>query len=460
MATAGADGSGSGDGGDDGDDGGGGPCSLSPSQAPLRLGDSSAAPGRVTGLAVAGTTSVACGAGFVAVVGAGMTELVGTCTGLAVVDDTTVVAVTDSGDVTLVGLSGGPTVLATASAGGPVLDVAANGTTIAVAMGGAGVAAFDASAGALVATGSLTTALDVAAIGVSGDGWLVGGPEHITALGSDGSTAGALEIRGTVTDIEVSDGVGLVSRGPFGFDFVDVSGGLSSILTHATEGTAIDGAWSGGSALVATGAAVHRYELGDGAVALSARAARPDASLLAGEWVGAVASDGATTVASVGMDVHSAEVGEATQGAVALLPRTTTSLFGEGDGEVVVLVRNGGNVDMHVGDLELDGPLTLSSVDGAEPRQGCPDQWSVAPGGSLLVTLEGPIPDAATTVDLRLSTSDPNHTTLPLPVEINRPSLAVGQMAPDFTLMSFAGEVVDLDATRGEVVFLKLFSYS
>ncbi|MEM6997152.1 MAG: hypothetical protein AAF721_41995, partial [Myxococcota bacterium] len=272
-------------GGDGGDDGAGGPCSLSAEDPPLTLaGSGDAAPGRVTGLALAGGTSVACGAGFVAVAGGGSVDLTGTCTGIVAVDDTTVAAVSDSGSVVLVGVGDTPSILASAEASAGAHDVAYDGTSLAVAVGSGGVASFDASGGTLTAAGSVTTALDVRAVEATASGWLVGGPDHITALGSDGAAAGSVEIRGSVTDISVRDGVGLVTRGPFGFDVVDVSSGVSSVINVPTEGSALDGALLDGIALVATGGAVHRYELAGGGAELSAKAARPDTAQLVGDW--------------------------------------------------------------------------------------------------------------------------------------------------------------------------------
>ncbi|MBL4683800.1 MAG: hypothetical protein JKY37_04365 [Nannocystaceae bacterium] len=443
------------------DDGGGGTCSLDASDPPLVFsGGADSAPGRVTALAIAGGTTVWCGAGFVATTD-GSVDLVGTCTGLTVVDETTVAAVSDSGAVVLVSVGNAVSLLASAEVGTVAHDVAYDGVSLVVAVGAGGVASFDASSGSLTASAQLTTALDVRALAATADGWLVGGPGHITALGSDGAQKGSLEIRGSVTDVEFRDGLGLVARGPFGFDLVEVSGNsVTSVGNTPTEGSALDGALLDGAALLATGAAVHRYDLSGSDAALSARVVRPDEGRLVGEWVAAVAASGDSAVASVGTQVHALTLGGDSGGAVALLPRTTTSLFGEGDSEVVVLVRNGGNAELVLGELSVDGALAVASVEGGEARDGCEGQWTVPPGGSLLVTLEGSVPAGAAEVDLRLATNDANHEVLALPIEINRPSLAVGQPAPDFTMITFGGDVIDLDTTLGEIVFLKLFSYS
>ena len=442
--------------GDDGDDDDDGPCSLSPSGKPLVLGDDEGAPGRVTGVAVAGGTAVSCGSGFVAV-GSASVDLPGTCTGIVTVDDGTVAAVSESGSVVLVDVAG-PTVLASAEAGGSAYDIGVDGTTIAVALGSGGVATFDTAGGSLGAASSLTTALDVRAIGGTGGGWLVGGPGHVTALSADGSSTGTVEVRGSASDVEVADGTGVVGRGEFGMTVVDVGGGLSLVSEIATEGTALDVAIVGDAALVATGAGLHRYELAD--LALSARVVRPDVAELVGDWITAVGSDGTDAATGIGSDVYALDVSDDSAGAVALLPRTTTSLFAEGSGEVIVLVENAGNDDLILGDLSIDGGLSIGAVEGAEARDGCEDQWAVEPGGSLLITLEGDVPADGSLVDLRVSTNDPNQRELPLPVEVNRPSLAVGDVAPDFSLLSFDGRVVDLAALSGEVVYLKLFSYS
>jgi len=304
----------------------------------------------------------------------------------------------------------------------------------------------------------LTSALDVRAIGGAGGGWLVGGPGHVTMLSSDGSSTGSLEVRGSATDVEVSDGTGVVGRGEFGVTVVDVDGGLSLRSEIATEGTAIDVALVGDAALVATGAGLHRYELSD--LALSARIVRPDMAELVGEWITAVGADGSDAAAGIGSDVYDLELSDEAEGAVALLPRATTSLFAEGSGEVIVLVENAGNDDLRLGDLSIEGGLSIGAVEGGEPRDGCEEQWTVEPGGALLITLEGELPADGSMVDLRMATNDPNQRELPLPVEVNRPSLAVGDVAPDFSLLSFDGRVVDLAAMSGEVVYLKLFSYS
>ena len=442
--------------GDSGDDDAGGPCSLRGSDAPLVLETAEdSAPGRVTALAIAGPSTIACGDGFLVVVGGGSLDLPGACTGLTVVDDATVAASTASGSVVLVDVSG-PSAAATVQAGTAAYDVASNGTTIAVALGEGGVATYDASLGS---PGTLTSALDARALAPTADGWLVGGIGHATLVSAQGTASAPLELQGTVTDVEVDGEVAVLGRGPFGVERVQLGAQVTSTAIAATEGSALDVALVDGAVLVATGAGLHRYELEGSALALSARAPRPDESELVGEWIAAVAAADGAAVAAIGASVRGVSVGESAAGPVALLPRTTTSLFAHGDGEVVVLMRNGGNADMHVGELQIDGPLAVDSVAGAEPREGCEDQWTVEPGGSLLITLMGEVSDPAL-ADLTVATSDPNHETLRLPVEINRPSLAVGDPAPDFTMISFAGDVIDLDVTSGEVVFLKLFSYS
>ena len=442
-----------------------GSSACDPGDGPVTLSlsdDVAAAEGWISGMTFVGETAVACGEGFAAVVvGGGSTALDGTCVGIAPTTDAQVVVAT-SADLRLLGVTtDGVEELGRQELADELFDVAADGDGTVVAATAGSLAAFELSGDSLMAAGTLDGPMAPRAIAWAGDGWLVADEDAgVMLVAPEGGVVASLpEVTGGIA-VVVDGAVGLILRAGFGFDVVALDGGLQLQTSVPTEGTAVAGAIHDGVALVATGAALHRYELGD-EVALSGRVVRPDYGSLVGGWFRAVAFGNAGAFASVGDGAYEVTVTDEREAGVLLLDRVTTSLQSDsGTGEAVVLLRNAGNGPLRVGEVDIASPFEIVSVDGGEASQGCEGHTVLAAGEVALVNVRGEVSgDGPELFEFSAETSDPAWPRLVAHVEANRPTVQVGTEV-DFTGLTLDGDAFSLSSLRGEVVFLKLFAPS
>lgn len=422
----------------------------------VRTDDGESVAGEIEALASSSHGVVACGDGFLDIVGGGSVAIAGMCSSVATDGDLAIVGLRDAG-VALVDLSG-PSVLGTAEVG-DVAGVAIRGTQAWAAAKGAGVIALDVSGG-VASSGAIGSIADARGVAIDDAGlWVAAADAGVALLDpASGSAIASSATDSTALGVRTTSEGTLVLRGVFGWDVFEASGSTLTLAdSHETTGAVFDATALDGEiitaevhAIVRHGADGPRYE------------ERPSAGALDAPWMrSAVAHDGELFVA-LGDEVVPMDVASSVAAPDVMIDATTVYMWGDaGDRlESLVVIDNLGDAPLVIGSIDADAPFAYEVQDGGEPIDGCPDAVQVEPGGSLLLAVSYTPDDASlTTGNITLHTNDPDEPELVLTVDGNRGAPAIGDDAIDFELITIEGERFRLSDHRGKVVLVKMFNF-
>lgn len=443
--------------GDAGDDSSGDRClgDVFDDDFVARRSDATSLAGHVEALASSSVGVVACGEGFVEVVGGGSVDLAGTCTSIAAVDDTAIVGTRD-GSVVVVDLSG-PSIVGSTQVGQRVYGVAYDGTSAWAAAGTAGVIAIGVS-GAPSNDGTIGAFTDARGVARGPDGlWVAAGDEGVALIdASSGTSIGTATADFAALGVRVVDGGAIVLNGVNGWDRFSAGGGISREATNGTTGSVLDAVEHDGDLFTAEVHALARHT--GGAVRFEERESFGE---LVAPWYRAVVSHGGELFAAAGDELIPIEVTDTVDAPDLMVDATTVYMWGDPGDELesLVVIENLGDEPLVLGDVEADTMLNVSFQD-ADAVDGCPDAVSVAPGESILLSVKS-TPDSTSlaTGEIRLFTNDPDEPELVLTVDVNRGEPEIGSAAIDFELLTIYGERVRLSDHAGKVALVKLFNF-
>jgi hypothetical protein len=142
--------------------------------------------------------------------------------------------------------------------------------------------------------------------------------------------------------------------------------------------------------------------------------------------------------------------------------RTTTFLAAEsGATDATILIAgNTGGADLIVLGTDTEAPFSAAVSAQLTPRPNCPGQFVAAPGELFGIDVEfAPNTSNPVARALTIETNDPDEPLLAVTVEGNRPVPATGATAPDFSVLTLAGDRYRLSDHLGDVVLIKLFNF-
>ena len=424
----------------------------------LNAGDGESMSGYAEAIASSTAGIVACGAGFLEIVGGSSTDLDGTCTAMVVVDDVAIVALL-SGDILAVDLNG-PSVTSSVSVGGSAHGVATDGTTVWAAAGTDGVVTLTLSGSSLLADGTLGSIGDARGVALDDAGlWVAAGkggvalldPSSGASLGTAATESGALGVRAT------SQGA-VVLRGVKGWDlFTASSGSIELSSSHTTTGAVLDATERDGELVTAEVHALVRHS-----DAGMRQQERPHFGALDAGWFRAVTTHDGELFAAIGDEVVAVDVKATTAAPDVMVDGTTVYMWGDAGErlESLVVIENLGDAPLVVGDIEADAPFEFEVQDGGDPVDGCPDAVEIPAGGSLLFAVSyTPDNESLVSGEITLHTNDPDEPELVLTIDGNRGEPVVGSEAVDFDLLTIYGERFRLSDHLGKVVLVKMFNF-
>lgn len=422
-----------------------------------RRDDATALGGHIEALASSDAGVVACGEGFVEVVGVGSLDLAGTCTSLAAAGTTAIVG-TREGSVSVVDLAG-PTIVGSLQLGDRVHGVAYDGSNAWAAAGSDGVVAIGVASGGPTNDGALGAFADARGVAHGPEGlWVAAGTQGIALI--DAATGASL---GTaMTDFEslgvrATDDGAIVLLGVNGWErYAAGGGGIAREDGDATTGAVLDATMHAGDLVTAE---VHTLvRRSGGARRFEERASFDE---LVAPWYRAVVSHDGELLAAAGDEIIPVDVRASSDAPDLMVDATTVYMWGDAGEplESLVVIENAGDEPLVLGEVEADAMLDVSFQDG-DPVDGCPDAVAVAPGGSVLLSVKTtPDSTALATGEIRISSNDPDEPELRLSVDVNRGEPELGSDAVDFELLTIYGERVRLSDHAGKVVLVKMFNF-
>jgi peroxiredoxin len=422
----------------------------------VQSGDGETVSGHIEALASSTHGVVACGDGFLDIVGGGSVELGGTCSSIATDGDLAIVGLRGTG-VVLVDL-GGPSVLGTADVG-DVRGVAIRGTQAWAAAGAAGVVALDASGG-LTSSGAVGSIADARGVAIDDAGlWVAAGDAGVALIDPTSGTAiASADTESRALGVRTTDDGTIVLRGVFGWDIFEASGSsLAKSASHETTGAVFDAAVHDGEIVTAEVHAIVRH--GDGAPRFEER---PRFGDLDAPWLRSVASHDGELFVALGDEVAPVDIASASEAPDIMVDATTVYMWGDAGHrlESLVVVDNLGDAPLVIGSIDADAPFAALVQDGGEPIDGCPDAYEVEAGGSLLLAVSyTPDDTSLVTGEITLHTNDPDEPDLVLAVDGNRGEPEIGDEALDFELVTIDGDRFRLSDHLGKVVLVKMFNF-
>jgi peroxiredoxin len=422
----------------------------------VQTGDGETVSGHIEALASSAHGVVACGDGFLDVVGGGSVQLGGTCSAIATDGDLAIVGLRGSG-VALVDLTG-PSVLGTADVG-DVRGVAIRGAQAWAAASAAGVVALDTSSG-LSSSGAIGQIADARGVAIDDDGlWVAAGDAGVALLDpANGSTIATAETDSRALGVRATEEGVIVLRGVFGWDVFAASGStLARSASHETTGAVFDATVHDGEVVTAEVHALVRH------ASVGPRfEERPRFGDLEAPWLRSVASTGDELFVALGDEVVPVDVAATSEAPDIMVDATTAYMWGDAGErlEVLVVVDNLGDAPLVVGSIDADAPFAVEVQDGAEPKDGCPGAYEVEAGGSMLLAISyTPDDTSLVTGEITLHTNDPDEPRLVLAVDGNRGEPEIGDQALDFELVTIDGELFRLSDHLGKVVLVKMFNF-
>lgn len=422
-----------------------------------RRSDATTLAGHIEALASSSLGVVACGEGFVEVVGGGSLDFAGTCTSIAVVDTTAVVGTRD-GAVVVVDLSG-PAIVGSLQVGERVHGVAFDGTSAWAAAGSAGVIALGVSVSGSGPSdgGEIGAFADARGVALGPDGlWVAAGVDGVALVDATSATSITLETDFDALGVRLVDGGAVVLSGVNGWDRYTAGSSLTRDGGNTTTGSVLDATVHDGELITAEVHTLARHT--SGAPRLEERESFGE---LVAPWYRAVVSHDGELFAAAGDELIPIDVASVSDAPDVMVDATTVYMWGDPGNELesLVVIENKGDEPLVLGDIEADAQLDVAFQDG-DAVDGCPNAVSVPAGGTVLLSVKN-TPDTAALVtgEIRLFTNDPDEPELVLSVDVNRGEPEIGSDAVDFELLTIYGERVRLSDHAGKVALVKLFNF-
>jgi peroxiredoxin len=226
----------------------------------------------------------------------------------------------------------------------------------------------------------------------------------------------------------------------------------------------LDAAWTGDEVLTVEGHAVVRHDVSGNSPERVSVERRPATTDMAASWLRAIATnDGDALVVAddAGAMPLQLRTPAAAPDVVVDVPSVAMWADPGSSTEAIYLVSNEGTAPLHLRGVATASPFSASvDAEGLEASSQCPGQHVLEPGATAVLEL-GFTPDDPAAVEdtLVIETDDPDEPAIEIALDGNRPAPAIGEPAPDFSLLSLDGHRVRLSDHRERVVFLKLFNF-
>ncbi|MEM6991917.1 MAG: hypothetical protein AAF721_15520 [Myxococcota bacterium] len=449
----------------------------------LRFDDASVLPGEAHRIVALGEGTIACGDGFFAHAGAvgaspsvlQAPELAGHCTGLSALEDGRALVATAQGRVSLIGTDGEPTILSSGGDGTTrFYDVVGTTSEAWVAAGTQGVLHFSIADDTFTAAAPTPGAVDARGLALAesalvvADGYRLGDIEDPTVGGAvvqlldaagGGSLAEVVTGPGIASRAMITGGRAVVLRPGYGFDVLELGADSLSLQYSMPVGEAIlDAAFDSDDMIAAAGSRLLRFTLGDDEAVMVSSEDRPDGGDVLAPWFRSVVRTDTGFAAGLGEALAPLDVG-AGDPSPEISPEAHTFTMSADQTEALFSFDNLGDSPLIVTGIEVEAPFTAEiAADLNPPREGCADQFEVAPGGKLLFFVRAEGVSDHTPRTIRFLSNDADEPELAGTVEIMRPVPEPGDPGEDFHLLDVNGDDFDFSAQLGKVVLAKLYN--